>query len=62
MEGTASGAYKEARGWERDSLSGGIIREEIIGPIKAEEGVKFQSRVIASFWRMLWYRNLNSEA
>ena len=42
MEGTASGAYKEARGWERDLLSGGIIREEIIGLIKVEEGVTVQ--------------------
>ena len=49
MEGTASGSYKEARGWEKDSLSGGIIREEIIGPIKVEEGVKFQSKGYVSF-------------
>ena len=60
MEGTASGAYKEARGWERDLLSGGIIREEIIGPIKVEEGVSVQG--YCEFLEDVWYRNLNSEA
>ena len=43
---------------------GGIIREEIIGPIKVEDGVKFQSKGYCEFLEdhfMIWYRNLNSE-